>query len=161
MPVRHRTAALALGALLTTAAASLAMAPSLVAAQQPAPVAAPHHEHPLPSRHVEGRIAFLHAELKITPAQQAQWDRVAAAMRTSAQQMDQVAQLMRATRDQPQNAVERLDQRARFVEARATAEKSFAEAFKPLYAVLSADQKQAADELFDRSFHGGRRHGRG
>jgi hypothetical protein len=161
MPIHRRTVALAVGAILTVAAATAALAPSLVSAQQAPPAPPPRHERPLPSRHVEGRIAFLHAELKITSAQQAPWERVAAAMRANAQQMDQVAQQMRTTRDQPQSAVERLDQRARFIEARASTEKSFAEAFKPLYAVLSDDQKKSADELFDRSFRHGERHGRG
>src|SRR5579862_4380028 len=135
MPIHRRTVALAVGALLTAAAATAALTPSLVSAQQAPSAPPPRHERPLPSRHVEGRIAFLHAELKITAAQQAPWERVAAAMRANAQQMDQVAQQMRATRDQPQSAVERLDQRARFIEARANAEQSFADAFKPLYGV--------------------------
>jgi periplasmic protein CpxP/Spy len=161
MPIRHRTAALALGVLLTAAAATAALTPTLVSAQQPPPAAAPQHERPLPSRHIEGRIAFLHAELKITQAQQAQWDHVAAAMRANAKQKDQMFQQMRADRDKPQTAVEHLDRRARFIEAQAAAEKSFADAFKPLYAALSDDQKKAADEMFARSFHGGRRHGRG
>ena len=34
--------------------------------------------------HIEGRIAYLKAELKITPAQEAQWDKVAQAMRQNA-----------------------------------------------------------------------------
>ena len=158
MPIRrHVTVALALGALLITAAATTVLAPSLVSAQQPPPAPPPHHERPLPGRRIEGRIAFLHADLKITLAQQAQWDRVAAAMRASAKQKDQLFQQMRANRDKPKTAVERLEQRMQFIEAQASAEKSFVEAFKPLYAVLSDDQKQAADELFGRSFrHGGR-----
>jgi hypothetical protein len=129
--------------------------PAAGTAQQPA--AAPQHQHerPVPSRHIEGRIAFMRAELKITVAQQAQWDRVADAMRTSAKQKDQLFQQMRATHDQPQTAIDKLDRRVRFIEAQAVSEKSFADAFRPLYQSLSDDQKKSADELFGRSRHGG------
>jgi len=143
----------ALGALLLASSATLLL-PAVGIAQQPPP-APPHREHPLPSRHIEGRIAFMRAELKITAAQQAQFDRVAEAMRASAKQKDQLFQQVRANRDQPQTAIDKLDRRARFIEVQATAEKSFADAFKPLYQNLSDDQKKSADELFGRSRHGG------
>jgi hypothetical protein len=156
MKARPITAA-AMLAVLTIVAASATLAPSPGSAQQPAAPGA-QRERPLPSRHVEGRIAFLRAELKITDAEQARWEHVAAAMRASARQMDQMAQQMRATRDQPRNAVQDLERRAQLAETRASADKTFLAAFKPLYDSLSADQKQSADELFERSFrHGARR----
>ena len=43
------------------------------AAQAAAPAPQATHPHRLPSDHVDGRIAYLKAELKITNAQQAQW----------------------------------------------------------------------------------------
>ena len=46
--------------------------------------------------HIEGRIAFLKAELKITDAQQPLWNAVADAMRASAQDMAAVMPLMRS-----------------------------------------------------------------
>jgi hypothetical protein len=142
-----------LSAVLLGGTASVLL-PAAGSAQAPAPPAPPPpRERPLPGRHIEGRIAFLHAELKITATQQSQWDRVAATMRANAKQMDQLAQEMRAGRDQPQNAVDRLDRRVRFVAARANAEKAFADAFKPLYATLSDDQKKSADDLFARPMH--------
>jgi Spy/CpxP family protein refolding chaperone len=145
----------AVGAILLAGAATLVL-PAAVTAQQPAPATAPpHHEHPLPSRHIEGRIAFMRAELKITTAQQAQWDRVADIMRASAKRKDQMFQQMRATRDQPQTAMDKLDRRVVFIEAQAAEEKTFADAFRPLYQSLSDDQKKSADELFGRSRHGG------
>ena len=57
-----------LSALLIVGAAT-ALVPA-TAQQQPAPQ--PQRERPLPGRHVEGRIAYMWAELRITPAQQAQ-----------------------------------------------------------------------------------------
>jgi hypothetical protein len=147
---------LIVGALSTiiVAGAVTLLAPTMGTAQQPPP-APPHHERPLPSRHIEGRIAFMRAELKITGAQQTQWERVADVMRASAKQKDVLFQQMRADHDKPQSAVDKLDRRVRFIEAQASAEKSFADAFKPLYQTLSDDQKKSADELFDRSRHGG------
>jgi protein CpxP len=147
----------ALSAVLIAGGATLLM-PAVGTAQQPAPAAAPQHERPLPSRHIEGRIAFMHAELKITAAQESAWNRVADAMRASAKRKDALFQQMRATRDQPQTAVEKLDRRVSFIQAQATDEKAFADAFKPLYQSLSDDQKKSADELFNRPRHGGWRH---
>ncbi|MBV8169814.1 MAG: Spy/CpxP family protein refolding chaperone [Alphaproteobacteria bacterium] len=140
-----------LSALLIVGAAT-ALVPA-TAQQQPAPQ--PQRERPLPGRHVEGRIAYMWAELRITPAQQAQWDRVATAMRAQAAQMDQMAQQMRARRDQPSNAMDRLERRAQMAELHANNAKTFAAAFKPLYDSLSDDQKKSADELFDRRGPGG------
>jgi len=120
-------------------------------AQQTSTVA---HARPLPRRHIEGRIAFMRAELSITDAQQAKWERVAAVMRANAEQMDQLVQLRRTKRGQPESAVDRLDQQMRWTEVRLNAERAFADAFKPLYASLSDDQKKSADGLFRWRGHG-------
>lgn len=132
-----------LSALLVTGT----LAPAFAQTQAPSQ---PARERPLPGRHIEGRIAFMRAELKITDAQQAHWDRVAAAMRANAAQMDQQAQQMRARRDQPASALERMERRAQMADLRATSAKTFAAAFRPLYDSFTADQKKSADELFDR-----------
>ena len=161
MSLHRRTVALTVGAVLTAAAAAAALTPSLVSAQQAPPAQPPRHERPMPRSHIDGRIAFLHAELKITPTQQTQFDRVAAAMRANATQRTQRFEQMRADRDKPRTAVDSLEQRAHFIEAQASAEKAFADAFKPLYATFSDEQKKAADELFERGFHDRGRHGRG
>ena len=116
-----------------------------------------HHEFSA-SRHIDGRIAYLKAELKITSAQEPQFERVAQAMRESAAATDQAMQKMRADRDQPKNAVERLEARQQFAALRAQQSQRFLDAFKPLYASLSDDQKKAADDLLARHRHHG--HGR-
>lgn len=131
-------------------AGTVAAVSPVVAQQQQPPAAAPARERPLPGRHIEGRIAFMQTELKITPAQQAHWERVAQAMRANAAQMDQTAQQMRAQRGQPSNAAERAERRAQMAEQRAASAKTFAAAFKPLYDSFSDDQKKSADELFER-----------
>ncbi len=112
-----------------------------------------------PTRHLEGRIAFMKAELKITDAQNAQWDKVAQAMRQNAQSMKLTMDDMRAHRGQPENASDQIVQRARVSQARAVESQRFADAFKPLYDSLNADQKKQADDLFAPHRHAGHRPG--
>src|SRR5216683_1389335 len=93
------------------------------------------------------------AELKISDAQAPQFERVAQAMRDNAKSVDQAMQQRRGNRDQPQNAVERLEARSQFASLRAQGSQRFLDAFKPLYASLSDDQKKAADEMLARHGH--------
>src|SRR6185437_4453954 len=51
-----------------------------------------HHREFSAARHIDGRIAYLKAELKITPQQEPQFDRVAQAMRDNAAAKDQAMQ---------------------------------------------------------------------
>ncbi|HEX6840440.1 MAG TPA: Spy/CpxP family protein refolding chaperone, partial [Stellaceae bacterium] len=104
---------------------------------------------------------YLKAELKITPQQEPQFDRVAQAMRDNATARDQAMQKMRGDRDQPKNAVERLELRQQFATQRAQQSQRFLDAFKPLYASLSDDQKKAADEMLTHGHAGHHGHGRG
>jgi hypothetical protein len=109
------------------------------------------HARFTPGRHIEGRIAYLRAELKITPAQSAQFDKVAAVMRDNAKSAAQMVEQARAARTANPNAapdaVTRLNERVKFAEARAAGMKKFVDAFTPLYQSLSDDQKKSADEL--------------
>jgi periplasmic protein CpxP/Spy len=120
-----------------------------------------HHREFSASRHIDARIAYLKADLKITGAQEAQFDRVAQAMRDNASARDQAMQKMRANRDQPKNAVERLEARQQFAAFHAQQSQRFLDAFKPLYASLNDDQKKAADDMLARHGHGHHEHGRG
>ena len=110
-----------------------------------------------PTRHIEGRIAFLKTELKITDAQAPQFEKVAQAMRDSAKERAQAFQQFRGDRDKPQSALERLEMRARFDQMRSQQAERFLAAFRPLYQSLSDDQKKAADELLARPRHFHRR----
>ena len=108
----------------------------------------------------EGRIAYLKAELKITPAQQAAFDRYAQVIRDNAAATQKAFQDMRG-RDRNQNtsAVERIEQRARMAQLRDQQEQQYLAAFRPLYATLSPDQKKVADNLAAPHFgHGFRDH---
>jgi hypothetical protein len=105
-------------------------------------------------RFLDGRIAFLKAVLKITPAQESAWDKLAAAMRAGAADRAKLhdghdgKDAAKDQKDQPVTALQRVDWRARSAEAHAKSLAAFASAFKPLYDQLSDDQRKAADALF-------------
>jgi hypothetical protein len=148
--------ALALAAALAGAGFTTVGAPQ---AEAQAATTAPGHDdhdrfqHIDPSRFVEGRIAFLKAVLKITPGQEAPFDRLAEAMRANAKDRVQMHQQFEADRDKPKSAVERLEERVKFGEMHSQHEQRFLAAFKPLYDSLSADQKKTADELLAARRH--------
>lgn len=117
----------------------------------------------------EGRIAYLKAELKITPAQQAAFDRYAQVIRDNAAATQKAFQDMRGRRDQnnsqTMSAIDRVEQRAKLAQLRDQQQQAYLGAFRPLYASLSADQKKVADNLavphFGRGFRGDHRGGPG
>src|SRR5581483_9163472 len=149
---------LALAALLAgTAGMSIPVA-SDAAAQAATQAPQPPERHRFdPTRPIEGRIAFLKAELKITDAQAPQFDKVAQAMRDNAKERAQAFQQFRTDRDTPKTALESLEMRARFEQMRSQEAERFLAAFRPLYQNLSDDQKKAADELLARPRHFHRR----
>jgi len=96
--------------------------------------------------HVEGRIAFLKTELKITDAQQKPWDAVADAMRANANRMTEMMGGMMAG-GAAASLPERIAAREKLLSARLDALRKYQAAVDPLYAALSDNQKKTADEL--------------
>ena len=99
------------------------------------------------ANHIKGHIAFLKAELMITPAQEAAWDKVADAMTDDVEDYQAAAAKTPETQSEP-SAVDSLTQRQQFAELRAKGEKRFLNAFKPLYDSFSTEQKHVADDMF-------------
>ncbi len=96
--------------------------------------------------HVEGRIAFMKAELKITDAQTPQWNAFADALRNSATTMrGAMMPMMQASAAAP--APDLMERRIAIMSSHLDAAKAMLAAFKPLYASLTDEQKKAADEL--------------
>ncbi len=99
--------------------------------------------------HVEGRIAALKTELKITEAQTPQWNRFADALRATAKSMNEMHQSMimmkqgQAAKPLP----ERLAARQQAMSAHLASLKAEGEALQPLYASFSDEQKKIADGL--------------
>lgn len=156
--------ALALGSGFTALQTSSAFAQAATApaptAQQPVnqtpPAARPHRDF---SSHIEGRIAYLKAELKITPAQQAQFDKVAQTMRANATERQKTFDAMRAARGQAHNAVDRLETSVKLAQEHTRAQERYLAAFKPLYDSLSPDQQKTADSLMAPHHFGHHRRG--
>ena len=81
-----------LAAVLFTSVAAVGLTSALAqTASTPADTgaaASDAHRHAkarmMPGKFIDGRIAFLKAELKVTPAQETQWQQVEAAMRENA-----------------------------------------------------------------------------
>lgn len=97
--------------------------------------------------HIEGRLAFIKAELKITDAQEALWNAYAAAARDNAGVMrGRCAATM--SRTSALSLPDRLDQHEQIMAAQLDAVRASNKALKPLYAALNDGQKQAADQLF-------------
>lgn len=100
---------------------------------------------------VEGRIAFLRAELKITDAQASAWNGFADALRTNAQKLAQVRAAMMpqpgSAQQQAPTLAERLDLQERWLAARLEGIRAIKAAYVTLYATLSDDQKKTAGEL--------------
>jgi hypothetical protein len=95
---------------------------------------------------VEGRIATLKTELKITDTQATQWDHFAEALRASAKSMSGMHQKMMSS-GMRGTLLERLDRQEAMLSAHLTSVKSLKEALQPLYASFSDEQKKVADGM--------------
>ena len=99
---------------------------------------------------IEGRIAFLRAELKITDAQADAWNGFADALRTNARKLTEVrATAMPKPGDgQPASALSaRLDQQEQWLAARLDGTRAMKSSFAKLNEALSDDQKKTANDL--------------
>jgi hypothetical protein len=106
-----------------------------------------------PDAKVEQHIKDLHAKLKITSAEEAQWDTVAKTMRESANELDAAISKRQAIM-KTATAVEDLNAYEAIARSHADGVKRLSEAFAPLYASMPADQKKLADNVFAERAHG-------
>lgn len=115
----------------------------------------------VPGQFIEGRIAFLKAELKLTAQQTPLFDKLADEMRAGAKTMQErhaQRQQASATTTAPQSALEKLEHRSTAMKEMTAAQDRYLAAFRPLYQSLSDDQKKTADLLFARGGHPGGKH---
>jgi hypothetical protein len=100
---------------------------------------------------VEGRIAFLRTELKITNAQANAWNAFADALRTNAKQLGEVRASMMSQmgtgQQQAPTLAEQLNLQEQWLVARLEGTRTIKSAFTNLYGVLSDEQKKTANEL--------------
>jgi LTXXQ motif family protein len=96
--------------------------------------------------HVEGRLAFLKTELKITEAQLPLWNAVADAIRANAKGMSEMMGGMMGA-SQAATLPDKLAMREKMMTAHLEALHRLKAAVEPLYAALSDEQKKTADEV--------------
>lgn len=106
----------------------------------------------LPSERVEARLAYLKTALKITGAQQTQWNAFADVQRKHATEADQRMQTRRAHMEKREkgerpSAVERMEFRQKMLAVQSQRLGELISAGKPLYAALSPEQQKIADQL--------------
>lgn len=109
------------------------------------------HARPAPGKFIEGRIAFLKTELKLTAQQTPLFDKLADEMRAGAKQMQErhaERQQASATAPAPLSVLEKLERRSAAMKEMTAAQDRYLAAFRPFYQSLSTEQKQTADELF-------------
>lgn len=103
----------------------------------------------LSPRHIEGRLAFLKTELKITGAQEAAWNTFADAFRGSVKEssdiMPDTAGMMQAK--DASDLLQKMSGHEKALSEELARLQKLGAATKPLYLALSEDQKKTADEL--------------
>ena len=100
----------------------------------------------MPFEHIEGRIAFLKAELKVTEAQAAPWNAFANTMRSDAAAMKTTHEAMgkaAMTTSMP----DRMAARRKMMAERMAMMDHSETSMKALYAALSSEQKTTFDQL--------------
>jgi protein CpxP len=102
---------------------------------------------------VEKHIKDLHATLKITSAEESQWNKVAETMRENAKELDRAIDKRDANVGSA-TAIDDLNSYAEVAQAHANGVKKLASAFSGLYSTMTDDQKKEADEVFRHHGHG-------
>jgi hypothetical protein len=146
---RHHLAAAILLAGFSLPAAALAqsMAPAATPpATMPTTTATAPALPPAQEQKLQAHIKSLHDELKITPAEEADWAQFAAVMRANADDMAQAfnARANVATMTAPQN----MQSYAELAQVHADGMQKLSAAFQTLYDTFPASQKQRADAVF-------------
>ncbi len=155
MNLPSRLAPVAVAALLSlpTAAswAQSSQSPAIQPATPPPPAASPMANHPVPGKsaeeRVENRIKELHAQLRITPAEEPQWNQFAEVMRDNARAMDQAFR-ERAQSFESMNAVQNMQSYEKLAQAHVQDLEKLVPAFQKLYDAMPDQQKQLADQVF-------------
>jgi protein CpxP len=104
---------------------------------------------------VEQRITSLHAALKITPDEEANWNGVAQSMRENAAAMEKLNAEKTTSAPQGMTAVDDLKTYAMFAQAHVDGLKNLTSSFETLYASMPDSQKKTADHVFQSFGHKG------
>lgn len=97
--------------------------------------------------HIDGHVAFLKAELKITPAQEDVWKGFAGALRTSASAMAQMPGMPMGMGGGAQSVAQSFEQKERLLTTRLDNTKRLRAAWTKLEAALTPEQRKAAEQV--------------
>ena len=100
----------------------------------------------------ESRIKELHSKLKITEAQEEQWNKLVQVMRDNAAAIEPLIKA-REEKGTALNAVDDLKSYSKITDEHAAGLQKFISAFEPLYASMSDEQKKSADTIFTKHGH--------
>ncbi len=148
----NHLASAAMAALLALPASALAQSsPAPAQGAPPAAESSPLAGHAVPGKtaeeRVEHRINELHAQLRITPAEQQQWDQFAQVMRDNARDMDRAFE-QRAQQYPSMTALQNMQSYEQIAEAHAQHVQKLVPAFENLYNAMPEQQKRLADQVF-------------
>lgn len=159
---KSRVAAAVFVSLLSLPAVALAQsAPSTPGASvPPATTASPTRTEAVPGGTVEQRvnqhIRDLHGQLRITAAEEPQWQRFADIMRENARAMDQDF-AERREHFATMNALQDMQSYERIAEAHAQHLQRLVPAFENLYNAMPEQQKRLTDQVFRQNGPNGRK----
>ncbi len=141
--------------LATAFAGALAASPVLAWAQDSSGSTMSRHETQadMHAETIDQRISTLHEELKITPAEEADWKAVADTMRDNADAMQKLADDKQSQSKNGMTAVEDLQTYSEFAQQHVDHLKKLTTVFETLYNAMPAGQKKIADQVFSRSQH--------
>jgi Spy/CpxP family protein refolding chaperone len=100
--------------------------------------------HGDPAAAVEGRLAYLKTELKITKAQEGAWKKYSDEARKQAESMQATRTAMQGAASA--NAADRMELHNKLMKNRLEQSEKMTAAFKELYAALTPEQKALADQ---------------
>ncbi|MGO9443927.1 MAG: Spy/CpxP family protein refolding chaperone [Thiobacillaceae bacterium] len=149
-----------IGNQFTYASARLIVAAALASTLAFAPGMALAADKDVHEDRAEMRIKDMHAQLRITPPEEAQWGKIADLMRDNAKTMDTLTQA-RMAHAKDMTAVDDLKSYGEIAQAHADGIKELTPLFADLYASMSDEQKKEADNLFRHGKHKrvGHKHG--
>ncbi len=115
----------------------------------------------MPGERIEARLAYAKTALKITPAQEREWNALAEVLRKHARATDEQMTARRAARSagtpDQSTAIDRLQRRQEMMQAASARMTEVLGAAKPLYASFTDEQKKEAEALLNRGDRGHRR----
>lgn len=97
--------------------------------------------------HIEGRLAFLRAELRIAEQQAAAWEEFAQALRSARQHLVEARDVLQMAGHANHTPTQRLKAYERHLAARLEAVRAARDTFERLYGTLDQSQRQTAAEL--------------